>query len=332
MFILWLYQDSISFHWGVLALLVMMFVALLLDAYLGEPKKFHPLVGFGLWAKFIEKRMNNMPGKAGYLGGVFAVLLTLSPIILIVMCLYWVSGTSIVSACILQVLILYLCLGWQSLQEHVSDVWQSLVIDDLGMAQDKLGLIVSRDTKLLSADEVAQADIESVLENSSDALFATLFWFLIGGATFALFHRWVNTLDAMWGYKNSRFYYFGWAAARLDDVLAWVPARLTAFCFVWVAGEHRDRALECWQTQAKHCDSPNGGVVMTTGAGAINVKLSAKASYDGVLKQKPRMGAGAFATTKDIPQAITLVRHALGLFMAMTTVLVVFIYYIGAVL
>lgn len=329
MLILWCYQDSIPFHWGVLALLAMMFVAVLMDAYLGEPKKFHPLVGFGHWAKFVEKTLNNADGKVGYLGGLLALLLTVSPLILVAVALYWISGISLVSGCIAQILILYLCIGWQSLQEHVSNVWQALVVDDLDDARVKLSWIVSRDTELLSADEIAQADIESVLENSSDALFTTLFWFFLGGAIFALLHRWVNTLDAMWGYKNSRYFYFGWAAARLDDVLAWCPSRLTAWCFVWVAGANRQQALECWRTQASHCDSPNGGVVMTSGAGALNVKLSAKASYDGLWKPKPRMGCGAFATVKDIPRAITLVRHALSLFMAITTVLCLFIYYIG---
>src|SRR5690606_36540830 len=126
-----------------------------------------------------------------------------------------------------QIIILYSCIGWQSLQQHVQEVAQALQADDLPLAREKLSWMVSRDTAQLSDSEVAQASVESLLENSLDALFATLFWFCLGGALAALMHRWVNTLDAMWGYKNNRFRYLGRAAARLDDTLDYRPALLT---------------------------------------------------------------------------------------------------------
>lgn len=311
MLFFWFQQDALSLHWGALLLAAILVSGVYLDARLGEPSKFHPLVGFGRWSGVLERALNRLPGAPGYILGAIAVVVALSPLVLIIGLLQASASLSLVSACLLQLVILYLCIGWHSLQEHVSDVWRSLATDDLPAAREELGKIVSRNTQVLDADEVAQASIESTLENSSDALFATLFWFLIGGAEAALLHRWVNTLDAMWGYRTERHFYFGWAAARLDDTMAWLPARLTAFSFVLAAGEHRQKALDCWKTQAKYCDSPNGGVVMTAGAGALNRKLSQRADYQGTIKQKPVMGSGMPAGVDDIPRAIRLVKQAL---------------------
>ena len=311
MLFFWFQQDVLSLHWGVLLLAAMLVGGVYLDSRLGEPAKFHPLVGFGRWSRLLEHVLNRISGAPGYLVGVVAVVAALLPLILIIWMLQSSATLSLIGTCLLQLVILYLCIGWHSLQEHVSDVWRGLATDDLPAGREALAKIVSRNTQVLDADEVAQAGIESTLENSSDALFATLFWFLIGGAEAALLHRWVNTLDAMWGYRNERYFYFGWAAARLDDAMAWLPARLTAFSFVLAAGEYRQKALDCWKTQAKYCDSPNGGVVMTAGAGALNRKLSQRADYQGTIKQKPVMGTGMPAGVDDIPRAIRLVKQAL---------------------
>lgn len=332
MLFFWLNQGALDLHWGVLILVALLVSALYLDALLGEPRRFHPLVGFGRWATAVEALFNRAGGVSGYILGFLALIIVLIPIAAVVIGMQAVTSLSLVSGCIFQLLILYLCIGWQSLQEHVEEVWRALATNELVQAREALARIVSRNTRVLDEDEVAQASIESTLENSSDALFATLFWFVIAGAEGALLHRWVNTLDAMWGYRNERFFYFGWAAAKLDDAMAWIPSRIAALCFVAAAGEHRQSAMGCWKAQAKHCASPNGGVVMTAGAGALNRRLSARAFYDGAWQQKPAMGCGAMASIKDIPRAITLVRKALLIFMACTVVIALAVHYATGVL
>ena len=283
---------------------LLLLVALLLDRWLGEPARFHPLVGFGNWAAWLERHLNTAAARplAGRLLGLLALLLALSPLLVIGALLLWLYQQAPALFWLAQVIILYSCIGWQSLQQHVQAVAQALQVDNLPLAREKLRWMVSRDTAELSAAEVAQASLESLLENSLDALFATLFWFCLGGALAALMHRWVNTLDAMWGYKNSRFRYFGWAAARLDDALAYLPARLTALSFV-LLGRHPQQALRCWRQQAAACASPNGGPVMTAGAGALNIRLSERACYQGQWTIKPPMGAGNAATVADIQPA-----------------------------
>ena len=147
----------------------------------------------------------------------------------------------------------------RSLGEHVQPVAQALRSQDLDEARTRVGYLVSRQTRELDATEVARAATESVLENGSDAVFAALFWFVVAGAPGVVLYRLSNTLDAMWGYRNERFERFGWAAARIDDLLNYIPARLVALTYA-VLGKTR-LALKCWRTQAPKWDSPNAGPV-----------------------------------------------------------------------
>lgn len=312
--------HSVAYYLNLLyfptLLTTLLAVAILLDHLFGEPKRLHPLVAFGRWAKTVELSINrhNTPPILSKLAGIFALIITLSPIFLVIAAFYILADWSIFAWLGGQVFVLYLCLGWKSLKQHVQAIQTAYKFIGLPSARAKLSLIVSRDTQQLSETEVAQAGIESLLENSCDALYATLFWFLLGGAELALLHRWVNTLDAMWGYKNNRFKHFGWAAAKLDDLLAYAPARLTALCFILASKQNKRQALHCWRRQAKQCSSPNGGVVMTTGAGALNITLSNRAFYHGKWKTKPTMGRGQAATMTHITPAIQLVTRSLTVF------------------
>jgi adenosylcobinamide-phosphate synthase len=202
---------------------------------------------------------------------------------------------------------LYLTLGLRSLGEHALPVAAALETGDLPAARAAVGRMVSRDTHELDARHVAAAATESVLENGNDAVFGALFWFAVLGAPGAVLYRLANTLDATWGYRTARYERFGWAAARLDDVLNWLPARLTAVSYA-LFGDAR-RAWRCWRTQAPQWDSPNAGPVMAAGAGALGVRLGGAAPYDGVWEPRPLLGEGEPPDASTIPRALQLVRH-----------------------
>jgi adenosylcobinamide-phosphate synthase len=201
---------------------------------------------------------------------------------------------------------LYFALGHQSLREHAQRVHDALTDGNLSEAREKVGYIVSRDTGQMDGRAVASAAVESVLENGNDAVFGALFWFFIAGAPGVLVYRLVNTLDAMWGYRTPRHLYFGWAAARLDDVLNFVPARLTALTYAVIG--HTRSALRCWRRQAGAWESPNAGPVMAAGAGALGVGLGGGAYYHGQWEERPALGVGPRPDATSIPAALRLVR------------------------
>ena len=273
----------------------------LLDLLLGEPRRWHPLVGFGQLAQAIERRLNR--GALPFLRGLLAWLLAVLPLSL----LAWLAAAH--AGLWLHALLLYACVGLRSLRDHTMPIVDALRAGDLETARARTSWIVSRDTHQANEADLAKAGAESLLENGNDAVFGTLFWFLVAGGPGAVLFRLANTLDAMWGYRNARFHLFGRAAARIDDALNYVPARLTALSYVVLAGAGRARAWQCWRTQAPAWSSPNAGPVMASGAGALGVSLGGAAVYDGQLEQRPPLGAGPNATAIDIVRAWRLVLH-----------------------
>jgi len=274
-----------------------------LDRALGEVRRYHPLVGFGNYAHFLEKLLNRRQRGPGLLAWSLAVL----PPALFALILRLILPAPL--AWLFDAVTLYFALGAQSLIEHADAIARPLAAGDLAEARLRVGYIVSRDTTQLDATDVAKAGVESVLENGNDAIFATLFWFAIGGAPAVILFRLANTLDAMWGYRNERFNHFGWAAAKIDDALNWPAARLTALTYA-LLGQTR-LALHCWQTQAPRWDSPNAGPVMAAGAGSLGVTLGGSAIYHGQREERPILGAGPAPTASDLNRAIALVRRGL---------------------
>lgn len=281
-----------------------MLAGVVVDALLGEPRRFHPLVGFGRWAQFLEVRAN-VPG-GGSLAvrarGVVLLVLAIGPWVALVYGAGAIAGLQDAVA----VAALYFALGHESLRQHALRVHEALTAGSLAQARARVGYMVSRDTEKMDARAVATATVESVLENGNDAVFGTLFWFLVAGAPGVVLFRLANTMDAMWGYRTPRFLYFGWGAARLDDVLNFIPARLTALTYALLGSTAN--ALRCWRLQAPAWDSPNAGPVMAAGAGALKLSLGGGAWYHGEWEERPPLGLGSPPDADSIKAALRLVR------------------------
>lgn len=292
---------------------VLMAGACALDRCLGDPRRYHPVAGFGRYASAVETLCRRLTPRAALperLLGLTAWALAVLPPTLIVAALAHTRAAGLSA-----MLCLYVALGGRSLAEHGSSVARRLEASDLDGARQALSLIVSRDTRSLDAAQISAATVESMLENGNDAVFAALFWFAVGGAPGVVLYRAVNTLDAMWGYRNTRYRYFGWAAARLDDLMNYVPARLTALSYALLG--QTGSALRCWRRQAPAWDSPNAGPVMAAGAGALAVQLGGPAVYFGRLESRPALGCGAKPAAADIGRAVRLVRRGVRLWVGL---------------
>ncbi len=255
-------------------------VALILDAALGEPRWIwsrimHPAVAIGWIIGMLDGRFNR--GAARRAKGILAVIALCIGAVLVGM--FIAALGAVVSALVVAILI-----AQRSLMDHARAVGDALRLS-VADGRRAVAQIVGRDTAQMTAPEVARAAIESVAENFSDAVVAPIFWFLVAGVPGIALYKVVNTADSMIGYRTERHRDFGWAAARLDDVLNWIPARLSAAMIAALGG-----GLTAWQhiaDDASRHRSPNAGWPEAALARAIRVALAGPRSYQGARQSYP---------------------------------------------
>ncbi len=296
----------------MLEIAIIVTAALLLDMLLGEAKRFHPLVGFGWIAGRVEKILFRGRERSTRVCGMVGWAAMVMPVFFLALLSQYLDGYWSIAV---EIAGLYLVIGGRSLISHAMLVGDALESSNLPLARERVGWIVSRDVDQLDERGVATATVESVLENGNDAIFGAIFWFVVAGLPGALLFRAVNTLDAMWGYRSDRFLDFGWFSARADDWMNWLPARLTAIGYA-LLGE-TSNALSSWREQSGLSRSPNAGVVISSGAGALQLQLGGQSSYHGVVEEKPLLGGGREAAASDICRTLSLVNRSAILWLAL---------------
>jgi adenosylcobinamide-phosphate synthase len=265
----------------------------LLDQLLGDPPSvLHPVRWIGLLIQGLEYVLRRcLPER---LAGVVLVLLVVSAtgfvawaLVLLVSKLHplvWLGASAG---------LIYLGLAARGLADHARSVLAPLEKGDLISAREQLAKLVGRDTQELDGEQICRATIESVAENTTDGVVAPLFYAALGGPIALWAYKAINTLDSMVGYRNERYLRFGWAAARLDDLANFIPARLTLLLMPLAAGllgsAGRQALKVGWREGRKH-PSPNAGFAEAAMAGALRVQLGGPSTYRGVLSDKPRLG------------------------------------------
>ncbi len=205
----------------------------------------------------------------------------------------------------------YVALGGTSLNRVGHQMSRLLTTDDVAGARRLLPSLCGRDPAALDASGLTRATVESLAENTSDAQVAPLYWAAIGGVPGVLVYRGANTLDAMIGHRSPRYHHFGWAAARFDDLLNYVPARLTGVLAVLcapVVGGSPVAALRAWRRDAARHPSPNAGVAEASFAGALGVRLGGPTQYAHQLEIRPTLGDGRIPEVADVARAVRLSR------------------------
>ena len=275
------------------------------DLVLGDPRRGHPVAAFGRAAARLERAWwadstSRGVGYAGVLvGGVGALAWGASRAVRH----SWVGEAALVAAGAFTVL------GGRSLSREGQVMSRLLRSGDLEGARTRLSHLCARDARTLDLVEVARASVESVAENTSDAVVAPLLWGAVAGLPGLLAYRAVNTLDAMVGYRSARYRRFGWAAARTDDVLNVVPARVAAALTVLGAplvGGRPGESLEVWRRDAQAHPSPNAGQVEAAFAGALGVQLGGVNVYEGAAEDRGTLGTGRVVGVGDLDRAVRL--------------------------
>ncbi|MFE0474393.1 cobalamin biosynthesis protein [Streptomyces sp. NPDC058947] len=275
------------------------------DLLLGDPRRGHPVAAFGRAAAAVERVLwrdhrgwgalhaGVCAGGAVALGAVAERAVRSSP----------VASVALTAAATWAVV------GGTSLAREARAIGRALEAGDVEAARARLPHLCGRDPQALDADGIARAVVESVAENTSDAVVGALVWGAVGGLPGLLGFRAVNTLDAMVGHKSARYRRYGWASARLDDLAGWPGARLTAVLAV-PAGPDPRGAVRAWRADAAKHPSPNAGPVEASFAGALGVRLGGTLSYGGRVEHRPVLNSGGRAVVRrDVERAVRLSRR-----------------------
>ncbi|MBA4536855.1 cobalamin biosynthesis protein [Bacillus aquiflavi] len=268
-------------------------LAFIIDKIIGDPPHWpHPVRWMGRMIAFLEKSLNK--GKKRRLYGflmVTAVLMTfVTATAMFVSLLYQLH---LVAGIIGEAVIISTTIAQKSLKTAAMEVYEPLTHGNLNEARTKLSYIVGRDTENLTEAEIARATIETVAENTSDGITAPLFWGLIGGAPLAVMYRVINTCDSMVGYRNERYEEFGKVSARLDDLVNWLPSRLTGFVMLMSMKHEQTKVKTGWSIlfrDARRHPSPNSGWTEAAAAAIFGIQLGGKNTYKGVVSHRAKMG------------------------------------------
>lgn len=281
----------------------------ILDLIIGDPHwMYHPVRLIGLLISFLEKHLlnkNDTTRKQFRKGMLLTILTPLTTGIVVVMILTAAYKLSIMAGCIVETIMCYQILAVKSLRVESMKVYTALKKEGLDKARTAVSMIVGRDTDNLDEHGVVRAAVETVAENTSDGVIAPLFYMFFFGATGGFVYKAVNTMDSMIGYKNDRYMYFGRCAAKLDDLLNYIPARVGGVLMV-ISGGIAQLAEKCSIRQERHYSisnawriflrdrrkhsSPNAAQTESACAGALMVALSGDNYYFGRLVSKPQIG------------------------------------------
>ncbi|PSL40589.1 adenosylcobinamide-phosphate synthase [Planomicrobium soli] len=273
-------------------------IGLLLDRIIGDPPAWpHPVRWIGSLISKLTKKWNHGPKayrNGFWMTGIVAICAFSGALFLVLIghSIHWTIGAAV------EALLIAAGLAQKSLGDAAEEVYRPLIKNDLVKAREKLGWIVGRDTDRLNESEITRGVVETVSENTSDGITAPLFWAFLLGAPGLWLYKAVNTCDSMVGYKNEEFQRFGYASARLDDLLNWIPSRITGLLILTMTKNARSLTIRQrfveWKRDAKKHPSPNSGWLEAATAIQLGVELGGINTYKGVVSIRARMGTPVF--------------------------------------
>ena len=307
----------------ILESIVVIGFAILLDLLFGDPKnRFHPTAWIGILIGTITTRMKNENYNLEKLGGIFIVLIPVCISIVVLSGLDFsidlisVESLSILISIISGVVLFKMTIAIKGMERHALAVLDSIQKNDLTQARTNLSMIVKRNTKNLDKNHILSGTLESLSENIVDGITGPMFYFAIFGLPGAFVYRIVNTVDSMVGYKTQMFKNLGWFGANCDNVLNYIPSRLTGLTIVlssMLLGHDWKNCYEIFKRDGKKTDSPNAGYPMAAFAGALGTKFEKLEHYS--------LGTGEYEiTSKKVKDAISLMKVTSLLFFGIVSI------------
>ena len=300
--------------------------ALVLESVIGYPDRLnkripHPVIWYGRLISYFDSKFNletdsdSLQKQKGLISLVFFVAIALS-IGLVIQGFFSLFGSI---GFLLLVLVSTTGLAQLSLDTHVQRVYKDLLKKDLEAARQSVSMIVGRDPENLSEEQVVTAALESLSESFNDGVVAPAFWLLVGGLPGLAVYKIVNTADSMIGHRDLKYKNFGWASAKFDDLLNYIPARISGLLIVIACR----RGLISMLRQAKLHDSPNAGWPESAMAGGLRIKLGGPATYSGEVLMRPIFGSGEYPTLKDFKKGIRISRISHSLLWSLVLLLII---------
>lgn len=270
----------------------------ILDLILGDPfGVWHPICAIGNLISFLKSRIRKLLPKnknGEFIGGILlCVLVALISMIVPFLILYVCYGLNFYLGFFIETIMCYQIFATKSLRTESMKVYDEFGSEDLDKARQAVSMIVGRDTSALTKEGIVKATVETVAENTTDGVIAPLFYMMLGGPALGFFYKAVNTLDSMVGYKKEEYLYFGRMSAKLDDVLNFIPARISALLMMaasFLCGYDLQNAWRIFKRDRYNHASPNSAQTESVCAGALNIMLAGNAYYFGKLYEKKTIG------------------------------------------
>ncbi len=287
-------------------------LAFLLDLWLGDPEHWpHPVRWIGwMIGQFENYFRRTFPDRERFAGILLAILVCSISFSAAFILIYLAALIHPVFGFFIEVILIYTTLSVKNLRDSAFDVMKKLEAGDLSGARKSVGKIVGRDTENMTEGEAVRAAVETVAENTVDGIISPLFYAAIGGAPLAIMFKAASTLDSMVGYKNQKYEQFGWASARFDDLLNFIPARISGFLIAaaaWPAGLNAAKSLQISLRDGRKHASPNSGIPEAAFAGALGIQLGGVNYRGGIPVEYPRLGDPlSVLQISDIQRAVKL--------------------------
>ncbi|KMM36714.1 adenosylcobinamide-phosphate synthase CbiB [Guptibacillus hwajinpoensis] len=294
--------------------LIAISIAFVLDRIIGDPPKWpHPVKWMGSLISFFDKRWNQGSHRKLKGGG-----MTLTVLAIVIgatgFSVYLAYSLSSLIGVLFEAVLIATTISQKSLRTAALNVYEPLQKGELSEARVNLSYIVGRDTEHLEESEIVRGAVETVAENTSDGITAPLFWALMGGSTAAMAYRAINTCDSMVGYRDEQYEKFGMVSARLDDLVNWIPSRLTGFCMMLFQKPDHHSTKHAWHIlfrDAHQHPSPNSGWGEAATAALLGIQLGGINTYKGVVSNRARMGDSITKLSAiHIPKSITIMHRA----------------------